>query len=33
VDWEIELVAIVGREAHDVAEADAWSYVAGLTAG
>jgi 2-keto-4-pentenoate hydratase/2-oxohepta-3-ene-1,7-dioic acid hydratase in catechol pathway len=33
VDWEIELVAIVGREARDVAEADAWSYVAGLTAG
>ncbi|HEY2063873.1 MAG TPA: fumarylacetoacetate hydrolase family protein [Amycolatopsis sp.] len=33
VDWEIELVAIVGREARDVAEVDAWSYVAGLTAG
>jgi 2-keto-4-pentenoate hydratase/2-oxohepta-3-ene-1,7-dioic acid hydratase in catechol pathway len=33
VDWEIELVAIVGREARDVAEDDAWSYVAGLTAG
>jgi 2-keto-4-pentenoate hydratase/2-oxohepta-3-ene-1,7-dioic acid hydratase in catechol pathway len=33
VDWEIELVAIVGRQARDVAEAGAWSYVAGLTAG
>ena len=33
IDWEIELVAIVGREAREVAEADAWSYVAGLTAG
>jgi 2-keto-4-pentenoate hydratase/2-oxohepta-3-ene-1,7-dioic acid hydratase in catechol pathway len=33
VDWEIELVAVVGREARNVAEADAWSYVAGLTAG
>jgi 2-keto-4-pentenoate hydratase/2-oxohepta-3-ene-1,7-dioic acid hydratase in catechol pathway len=33
VDWEIELVAVVGREARDVAEADAWSHVAGLTAG
>jgi 2-keto-4-pentenoate hydratase/2-oxohepta-3-ene-1,7-dioic acid hydratase in catechol pathway len=33
VDWEIELVAVVGREAREVAEADAWSYVAGLTAG
>ena len=33
VDWEVELVAVVGREARDVAEADAWSYVAGLTAG
>lgn len=33
VDWEIELVAVIGREAHDVAEADAWAHVAGLTAG
>ncbi|HEV3360583.1 MAG TPA: fumarylacetoacetate hydrolase family protein [Pseudonocardiaceae bacterium] len=33
VDWEVELVAVVGREAREVAVADAWSYVAGLTAG
>jgi 2-keto-4-pentenoate hydratase/2-oxohepta-3-ene-1,7-dioic acid hydratase in catechol pathway len=33
VDWEVELVAVVGREAREVAEADAWSCVAGLTAG
>ena len=33
VDWEVELVAVVGREARNVAVADAWSYVAGLTAG
>lgn len=33
VDWEVELVAVIGRRAVDVAAADAWSYVAGLTAG
>ncbi|MEU5840854.1 fumarylacetoacetate hydrolase family protein [Rhodococcus sp. NPDC047139] len=33
VDWEIELVAVIGREAHGVDAAGAWSYVAGLTAG
>jgi 2,4-diketo-3-deoxy-L-fuconate hydrolase len=33
VDWEVELVAVVGTEARNVAEADGWSYVAGLTAG
>jgi 2-keto-4-pentenoate hydratase/2-oxohepta-3-ene-1,7-dioic acid hydratase in catechol pathway len=33
VDWEVELVVVIGREAHDVAEADAWTHVAGLTAG
>jgi 2-keto-4-pentenoate hydratase/2-oxohepta-3-ene-1,7-dioic acid hydratase in catechol pathway len=33
VDWEIELVVVIGREAHDVAEPDAWAHVAGLTAG
>lgn len=33
VDWEIELVAVIGKEARHVAEAEAWSYVAGLTAG
>ncbi len=33
VDWEVELVVVVGREARNVARADAWSYVAGLTVG
>lgn len=33
VDWEVELVVVIGREADRVAEADAWSYVAGLTVG
>jgi 2-keto-4-pentenoate hydratase/2-oxohepta-3-ene-1,7-dioic acid hydratase in catechol pathway len=33
VDWEVELVAVIGRHAHNVEEADAWSYVAGLTVG
>lgn len=33
VDWEVELVVIIGREAHRIDEADAWSHVAGLTVG
>lgn len=33
VDWEVELVAVIGRRAEHVAAADAWAYVAGLTAG
>lgn len=33
VDWEVELVAIVGRRADRVAEADAWDHIAGLTIG
>ncbi|HRE01737.1 MAG TPA: fumarylacetoacetate hydrolase family protein, partial [Ilumatobacteraceae bacterium] len=32
-DWEVELVAVVGRTADRVAEADAWDYIAGLTVG
>ena len=32
-DWEVELVAIVGRTADRVDEADAWSHVAGLAVG
>ncbi|KAB8159459.1 fumarylacetoacetate hydrolase [Streptomyces sp. 3MP-14] len=32
-DWEIELVAVVGRHAENVAEADAWDHVAGLAVG
>jgi 2-keto-4-pentenoate hydratase/2-oxohepta-3-ene-1,7-dioic acid hydratase in catechol pathway len=33
VDFEVELVVVLGRAARNVAPADAWSYVAGLTAG
>ncbi|HLM63662.1 MAG TPA: fumarylacetoacetate hydrolase family protein [Acidimicrobiales bacterium] len=32
-DWEVELVAVVGRTADRVDEADAWSHVAGLAIG
>ena len=32
-DWEIELVAVIGRRAERVAAADALSYVAGFCAG
>lgn len=27
VDWEVELVVVIGRPARHVREADAWSYV------
>jgi 2,4-diketo-3-deoxy-L-fuconate hydrolase len=33
VDWEVELVAVIGREARNVPAERAWDYVAGLTAG
>ena len=33
IDWEVELVAVIGARADRVAEADAWSHVAGLTVG
>ena len=33
IDWEAELVAVIGRTADRVAEADAWSVVAGLAVG
>jgi 2-keto-4-pentenoate hydratase/2-oxohepta-3-ene-1,7-dioic acid hydratase in catechol pathway len=32
-DWEVELVAVIGRTATAVAEADGWSHVAGLAVG
>src|ERR1700739_1915305 len=32
-DWEVELVAVIGRTADRVSEADAWNYVAGGTVG
>ncbi|WP_328605908.1 fumarylacetoacetate hydrolase family protein [Amycolatopsis sp. NBC_00345] len=33
VDWEVELVAVIGRTATRVAESDAWDHVAGVTIG
>ena len=33
VDWELELVVVIGRPAYRVAAADAWGVVAGLTVG
>ncbi len=33
VDWEVELVVVLGREASRVVEADAMPYVAGFTVG
>ncbi len=32
-DWEVELVAVIGREAWRADEADGWSHVAGLCVG
>ncbi|WP_243063246.1 fumarylacetoacetate hydrolase family protein [Humibacter sp. RRB41] len=33
VDWEVELVVVIGEGGRDIAEEDAWSHVAGLTIG
>lgn len=33
VDWEVELVVVIGREARKVSHSHGWDYVAGLTAG
>jgi len=33
VDWEVELVVVIGRRADRVAESEAWSHVAGLSVG
>jgi len=33
IDWEVELVAVIGTRSDRVAQADAWSHVAGLTVG
>jgi 2,4-diketo-3-deoxy-L-fuconate hydrolase len=33
VDWEVELVAVIGRRAYQVEQRDAWDHVAGLTVG
>ncbi|MFI0405666.1 fumarylacetoacetate hydrolase family protein [Actinomadura sp. 3N508] len=32
-DWEVEVVAVIGRTAHRVSAGDAWDHVAGLSAG
>lgn len=33
VDWEVELVAVIGRRAERVSASQAWTHVAGLTIG
>jgi len=33
VDWEVELVVVIGREAHQVSVEKGWDHVAGLTVG
>jgi 2,4-diketo-3-deoxy-L-fuconate hydrolase len=33
VDYEAELVVVIGERAHRIAHADAWAHVAGLTLG
>ncbi|MGW5515075.1 fumarylacetoacetate hydrolase family protein [Nocardia africana] len=33
VDWEVELVVVIGRSARRVSADDAWNHVAGLTVG
>ncbi|MEM7114235.1 MAG: fumarylacetoacetate hydrolase family protein [Chloroflexota bacterium] len=33
VDWEVELVLVIGKGGRDIAAEDAWDHVAGLTVG
>ncbi len=33
VDWEVELVVVIGERAHHVSSSSAWDYVAGVTVG
>jgi 2-keto-4-pentenoate hydratase/2-oxohepta-3-ene-1,7-dioic acid hydratase in catechol pathway len=33
VDWEVELVVVIGVSAHRIPPAEAWSHIAGLTIG
>ncbi len=33
VDWEVEIVAVVGRESTRISESEAWDALAGLTLG
>lgn len=32
-DWEVELVAVIGQKARNVAAEEGWDYIAGLTVG
>lgn len=32
-DWEVEVVAVIGKAAHGIGEDEAWDHVAGLTIG
>ncbi|WP_435158892.1 fumarylacetoacetate hydrolase family protein [Amycolatopsis sacchari] len=33
VDWEVELVAVVGQGGHRIPESEGWNHIAGLTIG
>lgn len=33
VDWEVELVVVIGQRARNISVNDAWSFVAGVTCG
>ena len=33
VDWEVEIVVVIGKGGRRISEADAWSHIAGLTLG
>lgn len=33
VDWEAELVAVIGEGGRDIPESEAWAHIAGLTVG
>ncbi|WP_327145417.1 fumarylacetoacetate hydrolase family protein [Nocardia sp. NBC_01327] len=33
VDWEVELVVVVGRPGYRIAAAEAWSHIAGISVG
>ena len=33
MDWEVEVVMVIGRHAYKVSAQNAWAHVAGLTVG
>lgn len=33
IDWEVELIVVIGREGHQIPVEKAWDHVAGLTVG